>query len=552
MAEEKENKMFSLELNFKQFLIESQAISQLLKTSKQWPVAGVKVLRKEYRNNLMAAYPALKQPAAIKQLDKLVNYYVYWSLHYFSLNNNEFLQSLQQEKDPSKIEEMFRAISAVGYNSARRWMEESGDYLINAINTGNAAALSKLNDPSYAPEMLSADSKHWHELLASKKRIPGGEGNTIINLDKVPGFKGWKWLSLGRGSCRYEADAGGHCGNAGEREGDNILSLRDEGNRVHLTFIVNNKVLGEMKGHGNHKPSPQFHPAIVPLLMSKYVESIKGGGYMPEANFGMNDLDEVIRNKIIKAKPYMDQPFDYLMGSSKNDEDLMGRIQNLFPGTSMENVRTVGKERFVVLDSWSDWEDTQKGLEGHGANFRSNLSNLDNPNFDRRYDVDMSEAIGNLSKENIKKIESYLDQKEKDGDIEFWNDDISLEEKIAEDDDLESAIKDAAYRGWEWGSQAAEYSDAVKQLEDLDGHFYVRIFKDGYQVTKKGREYPFELCVNVDSLKEIYNSPNFDADEHDVASTMKFSFDDREHYEFDEEHFNDEVIEQASWRGINL
>lgn len=123
---------------------------------------------------------------------------------------------------------------------------------------------------------------------------------------------GFTWFNLNRGFCGTEAKAMGHCGNAGEVTGGNILSLRKKVQKGDvivwhpvLTFIVDDEgYLGEMKGRGNDKPVERYHPYIVALLQHDIIQGIKGGGYRPENNFHINDLkDEKQRQALIDAKP---------------------------------------------------------------------------------------------------------------------------------------------------------------------------------------------------------------------------------------------------------
>jgi len=125
---------------------------------------------------------------------------------------------------------------------------------------------------------------------------------------------GWAWWLLTRGYCPDEAKAMGHCGNvAGRyRPSERILSLRHSvmrGDREylepHLTFILDtdDDSLGEMKGRGNEKPAPQYHPYIIKLLESSLVKKVKGGGYLPEHNFKITDLPVKEQERLMELKP---------------------------------------------------------------------------------------------------------------------------------------------------------------------------------------------------------------------------------------------------------
>lgn len=180
---------------------------------------------------------------------------------------------------------------------------------------------------------------YHRELSLSGNKRKGPEGEPIVDVgenlktlsvrNKIYNpstWMGWKWVSLG---CRHspaEAAAAGHCGNSGGYGGDNIVSLRDPQNNVHLTFIVNTKTgaLGEAKGINNQKPGRQYHPAIVALLLSGYVDARrKRNGYQPENDFVLDDLDKEIRSII---EQHFDQQKQHKVPSNYLSADWLYRI----------------------------------------------------------------------------------------------------------------------------------------------------------------------------------------------------------------------------------
>ena len=138
---------------------------------------------------------------------------------------------------------------------------------------------------------------------------------------------GFMWVNLDREFCRIEGDAMGHCGNsASHKYGDRVFSLRklveENGQtfvRPSLTFIVDGyDMIGEMKGRNNQKPDKKYHPYIVALLKSRVITGIKGGGYMPQNNFSINDLPEETRTELLSLKPELAtlQDFADMYGTS--------------------------------------------------------------------------------------------------------------------------------------------------------------------------------------------------------------------------------------------
>jgi len=229
-----------------------------------------------------------------------------------------------------------------------------GAYLTAYANDN--ALRSRLNSTSYSRTQITADSQRYHRQLAfsDRKFDKGPLGHVIVEVERVvyelfshhpevilslprgdqqhwahENWTGWTWKSLGCGYSRAEGAAGGHCGNAGKRKGDNILSLRDAEDRVHLTFICNNGELGEMKGVGNTKPTSVYHPAICALLVSPYVKKVVGGGYMEEINFDLADLaSDQLRGLVLSlldkdhAVPENVRPPEYLSRFTQEMVDL--------------------------------------------------------------------------------------------------------------------------------------------------------------------------------------------------------------------------------------
>jgi len=202
------------------------------------------------------------------------------------------------------------------------------------------------------------DAKEWAE---DKQLIEQHSDDDVIM--KFP--DGYCWVDLNTPADDDEGKAMGHCGNrASYKSDETILSLRKNVNyqgkkwwRPVCTFILDgNRYLGEMKGRGNDKPAARYHPYIIALLKSKYVEGIKGGGYMPRNNFSLDDLDDSQRNELIEMKPELGGllPLYRKEGMTSRVEDMIDRsLESL-------NISTNGvtydksKKQFKVA-SWRDF-----------------------------------------------------------------------------------------------------------------------------------------------------------------------------------------------------
>jgi hypothetical protein len=157
---------------------------------------------------------------------------------------------------------------------------------------------------------------------------------------------GWTWFDLERSGCSKEADAMGHCGNGSGNYGETILSLRKNVSgdfwTPHLTFILDdNNMLGEMKGRNNDKPVSRYHPYIIALLKSDVVDGIKGGGYMPENNFSMRDLDDDVRKELCKEKPGLAEFHDVLSEWEK------AKIKKL-PADQLKEIKDIVESKLVT------------------------------------------------------------------------------------------------------------------------------------------------------------------------------------------------------------
>jgi hypothetical protein len=232
----------------------------------------------------------------------------------------------------------YEAYMDADYRLFRRLFKEQGGGDFLAANINNNKLISQLNTFEYTPEDLRKDAESWHEELARKESGKGPEGREVLDLASI-GWPGWAWVSLDCASSSEEGKAMGHCGNAySDNENDNILSLRDEENYPHLTFVVADGVLGEMKGRANTKPAKKYHPAIIALLKSDLVRSVKGGGYDPESNFDLQDLEADELRELKKIKPgidYLEFVVNNVWGDVNKFEDVFGMKPDGFEGEVM-------------------------------------------------------------------------------------------------------------------------------------------------------------------------------------------------------------------------
>lgn len=153
------------------------------------------------------------------------------------------------------------------------------------------------------------EQEYWDTQDESESLLqPDDNDEILIQFDD-----GMAWWLLDRPYCNAEGAAMGHCGNSASwKDGERLLSLRkhvQKGEKEYwypvATFILDEDgLLGEMKGRSNNKPVKRYHKYIVELLKHHMIDGIKGGGYAPENNFNLNDLeDERTKEELIKNKP---------------------------------------------------------------------------------------------------------------------------------------------------------------------------------------------------------------------------------------------------------
>lgn len=205
---------------------------------------------------------------------------------------------------------------------------------------------------------LRAAEEEWQE--SRKQELEPGDEKVFLDLGD-----GWAWYNLETPTCDREAKAMGHCGNAGGTYDQTILSLRrklDNGNvRPSLTFILKDDGwLGEMKGRANEKPNAKYHEAIKALLLDPRIVGIDGGGYAPENNFALDDLeDEAWVEQLKQKKPGMRGAaylYDEWVKAGQPENTTMARIADKIRDSLKERGYSYHKllmgEGVIRVDSW--------------------------------------------------------------------------------------------------------------------------------------------------------------------------------------------------------
>lgn len=316
--------------------------------------------------------------------------------------------------------------------------------------------------------------------------------NAMVNIDRegtetiIEYPDGSEWVNLNKGYCDKESNAMGHCGNAGAKEGETILSYRSivdvDGQKMwkpHLTFILdtNTGLLGETKGRGNGKPSEKYHSVITDLLRRPEVKGIKGGGYLPENNFKLTDLPEETQNELVEKKPGLASiEHDYKKrGMTK---ELLARMEGMWEDTELD---------FPEFKDDTFWHDTRQDLDEfldqHGGDQAPWVAKI----LDGREHLDIDtggyyhyqdELFDSLSPKIQHKvgawvIENYGDEVEEwkeENDTDYNGTDASDTMKIVSEYDIDEVL-DALHRaeatGHEYGAEKEMHDDLSNWLKEL-------------------------------------------------------------------------------------
>jgi hypothetical protein len=194
---------------------------------------------------------------------------------------------------------------------------------------------------SKTPSRILCDYRKMEQHIESKLKGERhcNDGSPFIRLED-----GWVWFVVEEGRSRQEASAMRHCGNGFGQFRDQLLSLREPVKKgkfklwkPHLTFILNEGHLGEMKGYANSKPKKELHGYIASLLEDSRVLGIKGGGYLAGSNFCFSDLCVPLRKQVLE----INNRLDYDPIGISNDRIEVIKLQGAWYSTAKPKNRSV-------------------------------------------------------------------------------------------------------------------------------------------------------------------------------------------------------------------
>jgi hypothetical protein len=454
------------------------------------------------------------------------------------ISNEDDKLRIKKEKDSIIKERNKNSNKAGGYDSVRS-LDTIKNNLTHYLGQDHITSIQNYRFNNEHPNELWEKFDEFEEEWKSKigrdsVKIQDGD-KLILPFDN--GTKGW-WL-LDRGACREEGDAMGHCGNVPSiQSGDRILSFRTQIEKQywkpHLTFILHGDgTLGEMKGRNNDKPNEKYHPYIIELLKQKdLVKGIKGGGYRPENNFSLNDLDESDRDELLELNPNLMNVFQRYRkdGFSK---DILEEIKEKNYESQLPSVESI-EHPTVVLEEWSNLEEFARSVDIDPLNKLMEKIDTEDDLVNNRLDDD---EIQNLADELSVDSNEYYDILERMP--------TQVLQKIA--NDLNLTVNVSEYKGIDAISEnidKSKYGDiirrAIVKVQDFSGTlikedsevvdfikliindvilrttrtYYANLVYDEDNIFETDIKFEINFDQFVDILEESFNtSDNIDDDE---------------------------------------
>jgi hypothetical protein len=323
---------------------------------------------------------------------------------------------------------------------------------------------------------LYQSSVAWHEnLQIGEAKIDYKETNKVI-LDFRKDGVGLYWADLATSYCPDEADRMGHCA----KSSGNLYTLRSykkigEGhtlNDSHLTTSVKKGKILQMKGKSNSKPKAQYHPYIIPFLLSDLVDGF-GYEYDSDNDFKISDLPEEQIISLYKQKPELFGGF---------------REKRILKDLGLIDSAPAIIETHININEMADY--IRVGRDTRNDIFELILGGDYYDLWDNSEYADWRGAITyHVNKENISLIWNKLKELAKNEGGEL-NEDYDIEDAIEEFDnnyDIRSAIKSSVN-----DAEASDYSDYLyRSVKDaLEEYGEVR------SLTDEGAE----MLINVDDV----------------------------------------------------
>lgn len=256
-----------------------------------------------------------------------------------------------------------------------------------------------------------------------------------------------------------------------------------------------------MKGRGNSKPSERYHPAIIELLKHPEIKSVRGGGYAPERNFSLKDLNDQQLEQITAMKPDIGNPIMHMLKSGKKDE-LAAEI-----GVEPNEISLEGNE--VVLAIFKELDELKEIVSGPAFEwwFGDDRDRNDGGGWDTSW-RDIEDYVDDELEKLMIKVAKEQEDKAEDASEAFENNDT-----------VQSALTSSFQDAYQMGAE----QDAWKRFKNL-----MSDPEDEYGFWVDMEKHPYRLMISLEGLNRM---GRFDDQEY---YNLKDMIKRKELFEFDE------------------
>jgi len=421
-------------------------------------------------------------------------------------------------------------------------MQQLEHYMSNAEANNFKGVLDYRFPPNADKEEILRELKTREK--ADEAKVPD-EARPLIHLDEYGAVKvedfmtfddGWVWHLIDSMNCDMEADSMTHCGNRYGREGDKVLSLRkqveigpddedyEEGTYYlpHATFILNDGVLGEMKGVKNNKPGQRLHRYIIPLLEDDRIEGFGFGGHEPEYNFALEDLPEQTAKKIIADKPMLGGAGHYFKkfgADAKLEKFLPHALPWLEKGAKISHG---GDKPTLIIKTYKNGAEFAEAIPGRLDEAMGYLEDNNDLDISHVSNEDKDEIIGNFEgKHHIQYAQALEKIRE---EIEFEEDEGDDTELFREkfDDVLFRAVANTMEQDY----GATLWNSIKKYIEDFSAGILSAIMEDHFLDGKISLEAYLDEILSKEFMEEYSDIDDIDdfinREVYDSSSTYDF------------------------------
>lgn len=245
-------------------------------------------------------------------------------------------------------------------------------YIFDWYNTVSEYENINLKELNYIQAENMSDK--WHKELKASGEISKEKNKIILELDN-----NFYWVDLESTSCKEEANAMGHC--ASTSYGDTLLSLRSKKPNgviephVTLSYDTDQKLIVQMKGKKNQKPSQKYHKYIVDLLIvnsGDYVIEGTTSEYMDVNDFMISDLSldlfkrfvqnknniksflSNITNQVDQAKLFLTPDKANIIKSIIGEKDFNTHYNDLTEISKDIKLKNINNDLYLIFNDYSD------------------------------------------------------------------------------------------------------------------------------------------------------------------------------------------------------